>query len=129
MGYLANDFEKIYACDAKVIATSNLTPYFKKFDLVFNFQWLIDTTSFAKDSAMIMILKLLEKCQCKNVFLAGFDGYASSFADDFVNISNSHGWKEPYPGFLNSYIRGQIKKYRENMNVIFLTSSLFEEED
>ena len=129
LGYLANDFEKIYACDAKVIATSNLTPYFKKFDLVFNFQWLIDTTSFAKDSAMIMILKLLEKCQCKNVFLAGFDGYASSFADDFVNISNSHGWKEPYPGFLNSYIRGQIKQYRENMNVIFLTSSLFEEED
>ena len=112
-----------------MIATSNLTHYFEPFDLVFNYQWLIDNTSFAKDSAMIMILKLLEKCSCKNVFLAGFDGYASSFADDFVNISNSHGWREPYPGFLNSYIRNQIKLFREKMNVIFLTSSLFEEED
>ncbi|MBP5551682.1 MAG: aldolase catalytic domain-containing protein [Bacilli bacterium] len=129
LGYLSNEFERIYDNDVKVIGTTNLTPIFRKFDYVFDYSNLIDSSSFARDSAIIMILKLLQQCNCKNVYLAGFDGYASSFEDDFVNLSNAYGWKEPYTGFLNSYIRNQIKVFRTEMNVSFITASLFEEED
>lgn len=126
---LANEFDELYSNNVKIIGTTNLSPYFKPFYLSFNYESLLDQESFAKDSAIVMILKLLTKCECKRVYLAGFDGYASFFEDDFVNLSNSYGWQEPYPGFLNSYIRNKIKEMRTKTEVKFVTASLFEEEE
>ena len=128
-GYLANSFDEIYSRKVKIIATNNITSYFRDFDFHIDYSDVIDQDSFARDSAIIMVLKLLELCSANRVYLAGLDGYASSFEDDFVNLSNSYGWKEPYVGFLNSYIRNQIKKFSVNMDILFLTSSLFEGDD
>lgn len=114
--------------DKKVIATSNLSEITFKFDYRIDNLFLQDNSA-ARDSAIIMALKLLKECSVQSVYLAGFDGYKSSFEENFVNISNSYGWKEPYPGFLNSYIRGEIRKISKKMNIEFVTTSMFENED
>ena len=112
----------------KIIATSNLLEINRKFDYVINTLFLMDNSA-ARDSAIIMALKLLSECGLDDVALAGFDGYKSSFEENFVSISNSYGWKEPYPGFLNSYIRREIKRFSRKIKIEFVTTSMFEDED
>lgn len=114
--------------ETKIIATSNLSEINRKFDYVINSLYLMDNSA-AKDSAIIMVLKLLSESGLSDVALAGFDGYKSSFEENFVSISNSYGWKEPYPGFLNSYIRREIKRFSKKINIEFVTTSMFEDED
>lgn len=114
--------------DCKIIATSNLSEVSFKFDYVINSLFLMDNSA-ARDSAIIMALKLVSECLVEEVALAGFDGYKSSFEENFVSISNAYGWKEPYPGFLNSYIRREIKRFSRKVKVEFVTTSMFEDED
>lgn len=126
--HISNHWDSIQRAGMKVIATSNLVSIFNRFDYTIDYKKLIDE-SLAKDSAMIMLLRLLVLVGVKEVALAGLDGYKSSFEEDFVDISNTRGWREPFPGFLNSYIRNEIRKYRSKLNVSFVTTSLFDEED
>lgn len=126
---LANDFDDIEKQGIKIIATSNLKPYFNHFDFVFEYSSLLDHSSLAKDSAIVMALELIKRCRGETIYLAGFDGYSSFFEENFVNLSNSYGWKEPYPGFLNSYIRDKIKDFNKRMHISFITPSLFEDVD
>lgn len=125
---VSNHWDSIRKAGTKVIGTSNLVPIFDAFDYTVDYTSLIDE-SLAKDSAMIMLLRLLSILGVTNVALAGLDGYKSSFNEDFVDISNTRGWREPYPGFLNSYIRNEIRKYKNKMSISFVTTSLFDEED
>ena len=113
----------------EMIATSNLSPITKDFDYVVDYLSLIDNSA-ARDSAIVMSLRMLSRFDSpKSVALAGFDGYKSFFEENFVSISSSYGWKEPYPGFLNSYIRGEIENLSHKMDIKFVTTSMFEEED
>ncbi len=112
----------------KFIATSNLSPISFKFDYVVSNLTLLDN-SLARDSATIMILRLLKECGVDDVSFAGFDGYKSSFEENFVSLSNAYGYKEPYPGFLNSYIRREIKRFSKTIKINFVTTSMFEDED
>lgn len=125
---ISNYWDSIQKAGMKIIATSNLVSIFNVFDYTIEYSKLIDE-SLAKDSAMIMLLRLLVLLGVKNVALAGLDGYKSSFEEDFVDISNTRGWREPFPGFLNSYIRNEIRKYRSQLDISFVTTSLFDEED
>lgn len=112
----------------QIIATSNLSEINKEFDYVVDNIPLIDN-SVARDSAIIMILRLLSKLNVEGAYLAGFDGYKSSFEENFVSLSSGHGWQEPYPGFLNSYIREEIGKISFNLKVEFITTSMFYDEE
>ena len=145
VNYLPHDYEIDYLfitnsrrlCDiaskdlsssTKIISTSNLSPINKEFSFIVDYAMLTDNSA-AKDSAIVMALRLLCLTSISTVALAGFDGYKSSFEESFVNISNSYGWKEPYPGFLNSYIRNEIKQLSNKLDISFLTTSMLEDED
>ena len=108
-----------------IVATSNLIKTGKnEFDLVINYESLLEKAPIVADSATIMLLKLLSKSSCKEIALAGLDGYTNSTAvefskekgaDQIVNISN----------YINTYIMDFIESI-ENKKVRFLTRSKFE---
>lgn len=73
-------FHNIYG-DGKnisVITTSNVTASSEHINYVFNYMQLIDETEVVRDNPLLMMLKILDKIGCKDVYLAGFDGYAQS---------------------------------------------------
>ena len=82
------------------------------------------------DNAVICCLRLLEKLQVKEVMLAGFDGfknvYNESYADTALpSLNPENKWDE-----LNEEIKDiftDFKKSNRNMNITFVTESLFNE--
>jgi 4-hydroxy 2-oxovalerate aldolase len=108
--------------DGKIIvATSNISYVSLKPDYVFNYQSLLENDAKIKDSAVIMLMKLLYKLNIKNINIAGFDGFS--------------GEKENY------YIKGKSLNYKidnqtsgnldalnhlpNDLNVNFITHSLY----
>lgn len=108
-----------------IVATSNLIKTGKnEFDFVINYESLLENAPIVADSALIMLLKILSKSGCKEIALAGLDGYTNSTAvefskekgaDQIVNISN----------YINSYIMRFIESI-ENKSLRLLTRSKFE---
>ena len=82
------------------------------------------------DNAVICCLRLLSKLQVKDVLLAGFDGfknvYNESYADTSLpSLNPENKWDE-----LNEEIKDifvDFKKSNRNMNITFVTESLFNE--
>ena len=83
-----NDIEK---CDAKIIATSNVTKTYGKFDYVVRYESVIDKDTEIFDNSLVMLLKLLEKLGVSDVALAGFDGY-SKRADNYFDVSREYSF-------------------------------------
>lgn len=70
-------FHKIYGnrTEMKVICTSNITESTKQIDYLFNFTSLVNTPDSIRDNPLLMLLKILQRCNKSEVVLAGFDGY------------------------------------------------------
>ncbi len=108
-----------------IIATSNLTKTGKnEFDYVINYESLLEKAPIVADSAVIMLMKLLAKSGCKEIAMAGLDGYTNAVAVEFskekgadtiVNISD----------YINNYIRNVMMSIK-NKKLRFITKSKYE---
>lgn len=80
-------FHKIYGqCNGmKVICTSNITESTKQIDYLFNFNSLLNTPDSIRDNPLLMLLKILNKCQITDIVLAGFDGYTIQSTQNYYN--------------------------------------------
>lgn len=116
-----NDIEK---CDAKIIATSNVTKTDGKFDYVVRYESVIDKDTEIFDNSLVMLLKLLEKLGVSDVALAGFDGY-SKRADNYFDVSREYSFAKEKADYLNGYVRKFIGGL-ESMKTEFVTDSKYE---
>jgi len=108
---------------AKIIITSNIkTP--GQADFRFNYSDLRSTNGKFIDNATIMLLKLLTAMKPRSVALAGMDGFSITsdnyYNNDFQNIQDKQAMYE-----LNKTVSSAISYYAENMNIIFLTPSIY----
>lgn len=116
---------KLSRKDYRIIATSNLTKTGKNdFDYILNYECLLEKAPIVVDSAILMLLKVLEKIGCRSVALAGLDGYTAAKTSEFQKEDGADKI-EDIPGYVNSYIGTFIHQKAENTDIRFLTSSLF----
>lgn len=109
----------------RIIATSNLTKTGKNdFDFILNYESLLEKAPIVVDSAILMLLKILERIPCRSVALAGLDGYTHSKTADFMKEDGADKI-EDIPRYINSYIGSFIRKKAEKTDIHFLTESLF----
>ena len=81
------------------------------------------------DNAVICCLRLLKQLEVKNVFISGFDGFKETYNESYADVSlptinPGKKWDE-----LNEEIEDMfrdVKKSASEMNITFLTESVYE---
>ena len=111
----------------KAILTSNI--HFKESDcncIYVDYDSYTNDDKAISDNAGLMLLKLLEICGVKEVFLAGFDGFTDSDHENYyceeLNLITDE--TETYEN--QERIKKKINEFSSNMGIKFLTPSLYE---
>ena len=127
--YARDSYPRTFASLRKILL-SNIKTKGADDELIVNFNLVIKRGWEHFDNAVILALRLLNKLNARDVYLAGFDGfktsYNESYADDSLPTLNpDNKWDE-----LNDEIKGMYKELydsvKDRMNVVFLTDSIFE---
>lgn len=113
--------------DIKIIATSNITPISGSFNYNVDFAHFIGESDEIWDNALIILLTLLRKIGVNKVSLAGFDGFRGKVEMNYVNKSFDLLKDYDYLSAVNRLLTKKIKEYRKEMDIIFLTDSIYEE--
>ena len=110
---------------AKFIITSNIRTLVQ-IDYRFNYSELCSTNGKFIDNAAIMLLKLLQTMRPNSIALAGMDGFSPDidnyYIDTFINTGNKQTMLA-----LNSMVSNAISYYEKNMNIVFLTPSIYKD--
>ena len=108
-----------------VIATSNVTPTDAPFEYVVNISELLDRSSEYADNSLMMILKVLMRCNIKEVNLAGFDGYSGTDAN-YLDEGKEYEFAKQKADYLNHYMSEFIRANKDAIKVKFLTDTRYD---
>lgn len=117
----ALEYDKI----SKIIITSNLPKLTDDFICV-DYESLCDSSFESADNAGMMLLRLMAQLGIKKAYLAGFDGFTPPsqevyYTTDIANINTPEVAEAK-----NKDISKQIEKISEQMEIEFLTPSLYQ---
>lgn len=115
-----------YNSDTRCLVTSNINTKIKN-AMIFDYYDNLAREFSVSDNALLMILNILKKSGVSEILLAGFDGFSierdnNYYTDELTYIIDKNRIKE-----LNNVLKKYIKKYKEELNIKFLTSSKYEE--
>ena len=108
-----------------VIATSNVTPTDAPFEYVVNISELLDKSSEYADNSLMMILKVLLRCNIKEVNLAGFDGYSGT-DENYLDEGKEYEFAKQKADYLNNYMSEFIRANKDAIKVKFLTDTRYD---
>ena len=114
--------------EAKIIATSNIVPIKRPFDHVVEYGKLISERDELWDNTLIIVLNLLKKVNVDVVYLAGFDGFREKAEKNYVDGSFDLSKTFDYLSMVNRLLTKKIKEYRKELDIVFLTSSIYEDQ-
>ena len=110
-----------------VIATSNISFASVKPDYVVKYQELLMNDAKIKDSAVIMLMKLLYKLGYHNVSIAGFDGFTEDKNDkNYYSKGKSLGLNAKSA---TENIKDALEHLPQDFEIKFITPSLYEKEE
>ncbi|MDD3140688.1 MAG: aldolase catalytic domain-containing protein [Lachnospiraceae bacterium] len=109
----------------KMLATSNVTKAFGKFDYVLQYDKLLDEMAMIIDNPMIMILKFLSDIGVKRVALAGFDGYTVSGTSDYFNPNMEYSFSKQKAELINQDVVDSVKRIKNLVETIFITTTKY----
>lgn len=115
----------ITKCGFETIATSNITPIQKPFDYTVEYGGLISDSDEIWDNALVILLNLLKKIGADKVYLAGFDGFEDNIDKNYIDKSFDLSKSFEYLSAVNRLLTKKIKEYRESMDIMFLTNSIY----
>ena len=117
---------KLSYSEHRIISTSNVTGVdANSFDYTVNYGNLIDPNTDIIDNSLAMAIKMLMRIGCKEVRLAGFDGYSvdeSNFVDDIME----YDFVKQKHEYLNQYMSVFLRTVREKINIFFITDTKYE---
>ena len=110
--------------DVSKIITSNLLESVENdYDFAFSFNNCVYfNEEFCEDSTL-MLLKVLSNCGCRDVYLAGFDGFASGKNNYYSECYT----KEKGKNVTIDVVRGIITTALDKLQLHFVTPSLYED--
>ena len=116
---------KLLEMSIKIIGTSNISCRNGSFDFVFNRRSLLELKEEIKDNSFLMLLKILELANIRQVFCAGLDGYSDK-DDNYISPGMEYEFIKHKAMHLNSHIKNVISEMRENMDISFITFSKYD---
>lgn len=108
--------------EEELLVTSNLLEMCGEQETMINYADLSFDEKGICDNSVIMLLKLLKKMDINHVTIAGFDGYQrgeSNYVTSYMANQHTKGEQE------NVRIKGYLKQICEQMEIDFLTTSLY----
>lgn len=115
------------ANEFKVIATSNVTKTSGKFDYTLKYATLLDEEAEIIDNSFIMLLKVMIRLGVKKVALGGFDGYIGDRTKNYVNPNMEYKFSTKQAKDLNDYVCKVLKELSKELEMEFITDSLYAE--
>lgn len=95
---------------------------------VFSREPLLEQREDIKDNSFIMLLKILQKADVKDIACAGLDGYSDS-EDNYYEPSMEYKFVKKVARHLNAHIRDMLRTDFKEMNVEFVTYSHYAQDD
>ena len=109
----------------KLIASSNLTKSEKDFDFIINYSSVIDESAEFPDNSMCMLIRTLIRCECKEVVLAGLDGYNADSVN-YYDVGKEYSFLKEKATLLNDYARDFFNSIADKIQISFLTPSKYQ---
>lgn len=127
--YAYNTYPKTFEKNKKILL-SNISTEGSKDEYIVNFNLVIKRGWEHFDNAVILALRLLNKLNADDVYIAGFDGfktkYNESYADESLPTLNpDNKWDELNEEIKDMY-RDLYNSVKSKMKITFLTESIFE---
>ena len=111
----------------RTILTSNI-PGFNCQDCLFvDYDCYTIDDEMISDNAGLMLLKLLKRCGAENIFLAGFDGFHHKHNENYYSEELNFKVNDSEIYEKQKRIRKQLKEFSNDMNITFLTRSVYEQ--
>lgn len=116
--------------DIKVIATSNVTKTDGRFDYTLQYSSLLDTEAdgVCMDNSFVMLLKVMKKLGVSRVALGGFDGYIGDKKQNYINAYMEYNFNKEQANKTNQYVIQMLKTLKKDIEMEFITDSLYTEE-
>lgn len=109
----------------KLINTSNTIQENIVSDYTINYFDLLNENDRTKDNSTLMLLKLLERLQVKEIMLAGFDGYDIHSNNNYIMEAMENFLDEETIIELNKEISDFLSKFKGKINIDSITPSLY----
>lgn len=107
----------------KCIVTSNIPAkqaYFRT-----KYQELLNDDEIVKDKAGLMAIRFLMKYNIKEIALAGFDGYSHDMEENYGEKKSAFYTRNAVLDEMNDGMRKVIKRYSEDVKILFLTKKRY----
>ncbi|MBR4696301.1 MAG: aldolase catalytic domain-containing protein [Selenomonadaceae bacterium] len=120
-----SDMFNLLPKNCKLIITSNINIFDHQPDYIINYSTLYGNDRDENDNALLLCLQLLHRLGKRKVSLAGFDGFSSE-SMDYYDASYSFAGNEEFRKQSNEKIRMGIKRLSDEMEIEFVTPSIYE---
>ncbi len=125
---MAEELLEIKNEGVELIVTSNVSAKGRLFDYVVSKEPLLEHNQRIKDNSFIMFLKILQACEIKTVWCAGFDGYSSN-EDNYFKPAMEYAFVKDEACNLNYHVKEILENMRGGgMKVEFITYSHYLDE-
>lgn len=130
--YAKEVYAKEFAAPQKILLSNVKTQPDEK-EMIVNFNHIVKRGWKYFDNAVINCLRLLDKLEVENVAIAGFDGFQNHYNDSYADASlptlnPDNQWEE-----LNHEIKNMFRDFKQTvkteMNIQFITKSIFDEKE
>lgn len=110
--------------DSKIMITSNVIPFDRPADITLNYRSLMQIGGIKSDNALLLCLSAMMRAGVDKVTLAGFDGFSTG--ENYFDSSLSYAGNESYSIHNNELIMLELEKLSSEIDIEFLTPSLYE---
>lgn len=117
---LSREYKKL-----PTIATTNVTKTSGEFDYTFTYSSLLDEEALIVDNPMIMILRLFNQMEIREVAFAGFDGYKKAATPNYVNQNMEHTFTKEKAEEINEDVRQSLKRLTCPYEIKFITDTCY----
>lgn len=119
-------YEQLNNIKEKLIITSNLVDEVQEAHIILNLRNLIfNKQNYKCDNALLLLLKLLQDFNFKDIYIAGFDGF-DEHEKNYFNKAMIPAFDKISAKFNdNELVKEILKKYFYNLNIISLTPSFY----
>ena len=106
------------------ILTSNISVENQKNRLIFDYRQSLPNKYKKSDSALLILLTILEKANVKRIYLAGFDGFTQKSNKNFYSSNVTFVLDSNFIAELNETLRKNIELFRENIEIKSIVPSM-----
>lgn len=111
----------------KMIVPSNIAPKGENFNMnIIDYERWIISGKKTYDSSGVMILKLMQELNPKEIILAGFDGFTSNINDNYFDRTMRRPVTDEQAKQRNFFYKKLISEIGKNQKIIFATNSAYE---